>query len=187
MENHPQPEDHQWRVHEDHVAALYRLLGYTVEHNVSAGGQQVDLICEKWIEGLGITRLYIDCKHTRHNINSSVSKDDVASFIYAFRANAEPQSWTGGVMVSNRPFSQYAKALAKGHANLHLKTIEELHEEILHIRAYLHECVRRYDSDGRFTDYIPPYASVSDMPSPSESPGRTTAKVRVSLSVATLV
>ena len=110
MENHPQPEDHQWRVHEDHVAALYRLLGYTVEHNVSAGGQQVDLICEKWIEGLGITRLYIDCKHTRHNINSSVSKDDVASFIYAFRANAEPQSWTGGVMVSNRPFSQYERA-----------------------------------------------------------------------------
>jgi hypothetical protein len=75
-------ETPDWQSHEDHVAALYRLLGYAVRSNVNTDGQQVDLVCERWIEGIGRTTLYVDCKHTRLKINTSVSKDDVDQFIY---------------------------------------------------------------------------------------------------------
>src|SRR4051812_4543621 len=99
-----------WLQHEDHVATLYRLLGYSVEKNINVAGHQADLICEKWIEGIGKTVLYVDCKHTSLTINTSVSKDDVDQFIYTFRSRAEKNGWTAGVVLSNRQFSQYAKA-----------------------------------------------------------------------------
>jgi hypothetical protein len=151
-----------WQRHEDHVAALYRALGFEVTPNVSVDGQQVDLLCEKFIAGIGRAILYVDCKHTHLTENKSISKDDVDQFIYTFRSRNEKNLWTNGVMVSNRPFTQQAKAAARPHPLISLKTIDELHEEILHIRPYLHEAVRRYKETAQFSDFIPPYGSSHD-------------------------
>ena len=151
-----------WQKHEDYVAALYKRLGYSVKQNINVDGQQVDLLCENWLSGIGPTRLYIDCKYTALIENKSVSKDDVDQFIYSFKSRAERNGWTAGVMVSNRPFSQYAKAAAEGHPNIHLKTIDELHEEVLRIRAYLYSCIQRYEEENKFFDFIPPYGSAID-------------------------
>ena len=69
-------------------------------------------------------------------------------------------------MLSNRPFSQFAKAAGPRNTRglSHLKTISELHEEILHIRSYLHESLRRYEDAKRFDDYIPLRARSSSTP-----------------------
>lgn len=150
-------EQAPWEKHEDYVTALYRRLGYSVKQNINIDGQQVDLLCENWLSGIGLTRLYIDCKHTSLTENKSVSKDDVDQFIYSFKSRAENNGWTAGVMVSNRPFSQYAKAAAVNHPNIHLKTIDDLHEEVLRIRAYLYDSIQRYEEGNRFFDFIPPY------------------------------
>jgi hypothetical protein len=151
-----------WERHENHVAALYRSLGFDVTHNLNVEGQQVDLVCEKLVAGIGRTRLCIDCKHTRLDENRSVSKDDVDQFIFTFHNRAASSGWTAGVMISNRPFSQYAKAAAAKHQNIHLKTISELHEEILHVHPYLHSSVRRYEEMQRFHDFILPQGSKGD-------------------------
>lgn len=168
IQNKSQSHLPAWQIHENHIASLYRRLGFTVIQNINVDGQQVDLICEKWIPGIGHTRLCIDCKHTELEENRSVSKDDVDMFIFTFRNRADSNGWTAGVMVSNRPFTQYAKAAAAKHLNIHLKTIEELHEEILHIRSYLYESVRRYEEVKRFSDYIAPYATISSTVGPHE-------------------
>src|SRR5258708_29192314 len=149
-----------WKSHENHVAALYRQLGYTVTPDIQVDGQQVDLVCEKWIPGAGRSCLFVDCKHTTRKENTSVSKDDVDRFLYSFRSRALPNGWTAAVMVSNRSFTQFARAAAQKHPDIHLKTIEELHEDILQIRPYLHNAVRRYEQDSRFFDFIPPYGSL---------------------------
>jgi hypothetical protein len=156
-----------WQSHEDHVAVLYRLLGYNVQPNINKDGQQVDLICEKWIEGIGRTVLCVDCKYTVLDVNRSVSKDDIDQFIYSFKSRADANGWTAGVLVSNRSFTQFAHAAALRHPNIHLKTIADLHDEILRIRAYLHESIRRYDAIHRFYDYIPHYGSLSESPHPT--------------------
>jgi hypothetical protein len=165
------PKTPNWQRHEDHVAALYRRLGFTVTQNVNIDGQQVDMICEKWIAGLGFTRLCVECKYTTLDENTSVSKDDVNHFVFNFRSGAEANGWTAGVIVSNRAFSQYARAAAVRHANIHLKTLDELQQEILHIRSYLHESIRRYEESNRFFDFIPPYGSPSDTTQTSGDPG----------------
>jgi hypothetical protein len=160
MQSEPPP----WRGHEDHVGSLYRLLGFTVIPNINIEGKQTDLLCEKWIAGVGRTRLYIDCKYTRLKENKSVSKDDVENFIYTVNNRLQSAGLTAGVMVSNRPFSQYARSAAAGHPNVHLKTIDELHEEVLQIHAYLHDSIQRYEQARRFFDFVPPYGSESDTP-----------------------
>src|SRR5207247_2393115 len=93
---------------------------------------------------------------------NSVSKDDVNVFIATFRARAQSNGWTAGIMLSNRPFSQYARAAAASHHDIHLKTVEELHEEILQIPSYLHTHIYRYEQSGLFTDYIPLAALLED-------------------------
>jgi hypothetical protein len=159
-----------WQHHEDHVAAIYRQLGFDVSQNVNVDGQQVDLVCEKLVVGIGRTRLCIDCKHTRLEENRSVTKDDVDQFIFTFRNRADSNGWTAGIMVSNRPFSQYAKGAAARHQNVHLKTIAELHEEVLHIRSYLHDSVRRYEETNHFLDFITPYGTQSSTATPGIGP-----------------
>jgi hypothetical protein len=101
-----------WLQHELDVAAIYRLLGYEVTHNVDVDGWQIDLLCEGWQPGAKQTILVVDCKQTDDAVNKSVSKDDVVLFIANFRAHKEKNGWTAGVLVSNQPFTQKAKAAA---------------------------------------------------------------------------
>lgn len=148
-------EPFPWEDHEDHVAALYRLLGYTVTQNLNVDGQQTDLICEKWIAGSGKTVLYVDCKYTQSRVLSSVSNDDVDRFITTFHSRKIHNGWTAGILVSNRPFSQSARAAAAPHSDIVLKTISDLHEDVFQARAYLHTAVHRYETEATFADYIP--------------------------------
>ena len=153
-----------WQEHEYRVRELYQMLGYAVVHNINASGQQVNLICEKWIPGIGLTRLYVDCKHTSNSGTASVSKDDVSEFVYNFTTRSRAALRTAGVLVSNKPFSQYAKTAATIHPNIHLKTIDELQEDALKLRSYLYERVSQYESDAHFNDFIPLQATSTDTP-----------------------
>src|ERR1039457_5325555 len=136
-----------WEIHENHVASLYQMLGYTVQTNVQVSGKQVDLICEKWIPGAGKTLLYIDAKHTMKGNQASVSVQDVEQFISSFESHRAKEGWTGGVLVSNKPFTQFAKALALTHGGVYLKTIEDLYEDALAIRPYLQHAVDAYSRE----------------------------------------
>src|SRR5947208_2667655 len=87
-------EAQPWQLHEDHVASLYRMLGYTTTPNINVNGQQADLLCKKWISGIGQTTLYVDCKHTQSSTAAGVSKDDVDQFIASFQSRSIHNRWT---------------------------------------------------------------------------------------------
>ena len=159
-----------WLQHELDVAEIYQLLGYQVTHNVDVDGWQIDLLCEGWQPGAKHITLVVDCKHTENDINRSVSKDDVVLFMANFHAHKEQNGWTIGVIVSNQPFTQKAKAAALKHHDIVLKTIQEVYEDVFHIRAYLHNAVREYERTNIFSDYVPLFGrtaeeEVSNIPS----------------------
>lgn len=154
-----------WKAHEHEVAIVYRALGFKVTHDISVAGQQADLLCEKAIPGAGEAVLYIDCKHTRGDKTSSISKNDVVLFAAQFGAVKKGFSrFTKGVLVSNRPFTQYAKAAAKANPEIVLKTVGELYEDLLQIEPYLEGSLRDADIGD---DYI----QMSGRSYPSESDG----------------
>ena len=109
-----------WAQHEDYVASLYRALGYTVTQDTSREGQQVDIVAEIPTRGGGVTRLYIDAKYTASG-RSYVGKDDIDRFANSYHARRDNQGWTEAVLVSNRRFTQQAKAAAEAHHGLTLK------------------------------------------------------------------
>lgn len=144
-----------WKAHENQVAALYELLGYRVTTNINVDGQQSDLLCTKWVSGAGETVLYVDAKYTALRPRSYVSKDMVDQFVASFRSRKDVQGWTAGIMLSNRPFTQYAKAAAAPHHDIFLKTLQELYDDIFLLRPYLHTTIRGYEEGQTFTDFIP--------------------------------
>src|SRR4029079_9632614 len=91
-----------WKIHEDHVGTIYKLLGYKVTYNINVDGQQADLICEKVISGAGPVVLYVDCKYTEDEDHNSISKDEVNQFIANFHSLKSKNGWTAGIMVSNK-------------------------------------------------------------------------------------
>jgi hypothetical protein len=151
----------EWKEHEDHVASIYRALGYNVVSDINIDGKQTDLICEKHIRGVDKTVLYIDCKHTYKN-QSSISNADVEAFIASFRARKDTHGWTYGVLVSNKPFSQFAKATAKPHKDIVLKTISDLEDDLLNVRHYLYTMIRYITEEAQISNYIPIQATPID-------------------------
>lgn len=144
-----------WKKHEDHVAALYRLLGYRVITDINVNGQQSDLLCTKWIPGAGDAVLYVDAKYTKVAGKSYVSKDIVDQFAATFHARKVAQGWTAGVLLSNRPFSQYAKAAAAPHRDIFLKTLQELYDDLFCLRPYLHSVIHAHEKARTFFDFVP--------------------------------
>jgi NACHT domain/Restriction endonuclease len=135
-----------WKAHEHEVAIVYRALGFKVTHDINLAGQQADLVCERAIPGAGEAVLYVDCKHTRDGRKSSITKDDVVLFAAQFGAVKRGFSrFTKGVLVSNRPFTQFAKAAANANPEIVLKTISELYEDLFQIEPYLERSLRDAD------------------------------------------
>jgi hypothetical protein len=143
-----------WEEHEDHIADLYRLLGYEVQQNISVAGQQTDLICRKHIPGAGDTVLYVDAKHTTRGNRSHISNQDVDDFASTFHARKDTMKWTVGILVANKPFSAQAQAAAAIHYDIVLKTLEDLYEDVLALRPYLRHHIHQYEESAVFSDYI---------------------------------
>lgn len=146
-----------WKIHENHVVTIYKLLGYKVTYNINVDGQQTDLICEKVISGAGPVVLYVDCKYTEDEDHNSVSKHEVNQFIANFHSLKIKNGWTAGIMVSNKEFTQFAQAAATAHSDIFLKTVDDLYSDLFQIHSYLHSCISTYEADGFLDDYIPLY------------------------------
>lgn len=145
----------QWQVFEDEVASFYRLLGFDVARGVIVPGQQIDLVCEQQVPGIGLARVCVECKYISPQRAASVSNQEVHDFISMFRSKRDAEGWTAGVIVSNAPFSDSAKTAAASSPDIHAKTIDDLYEELLRLRRYLHKKVRSIESGGDIADYIP--------------------------------
>ena len=63
---------------ENYISLLYTSLGFNVKTNICIAGQQIDILAEKLIRGIGLTRIVIECKYRTKGI---VSNQDVFDFI----------------------------------------------------------------------------------------------------------
>jgi hypothetical protein len=147
----------QWQLFEDEVAGLYRMLGFKVTKGVVIPGQQIDLVCEQWIPGIGPTRLCVECKYVSPSRprQASISNQLVHDFIAMFKSKRESQRWSAGVIVSNATFTEPAKAAANDCPDVYVKVLDDLYEELLKVRAYLHKMVHTIETTGDISDYIP--------------------------------
>lgn len=137
---------------ENYVATLYESLGYLVTRNYPIGGQQVDLVAEVSMPGVGITRLLIECKHREQ---ARISNQVVHEFIAMFTSMRHQEGFSGGVLVTNTDFSTEARRAVKDIASVYLVTQADLEEQLFNLRFPFQEFVQTYESASIFRSYVP--------------------------------
>lgn len=138
---------------ESYVARLYEALGFRVDTNVSVAGQQVDILAETFIPGVGTARLLIECKWRD---KKSITNQEVFEFLAMLKALRPKSQITRGVMVTNSGFSQDAMRVGlDNRENLELLTIIDLENQMFDLRRTLQTYVDTYESSQIFTSYVP--------------------------------
>ena len=140
-----------WRDFENSVSALYELLGFDVEQDVDLSGQQVDIIAEKVVSGMGATRTIVECKF---HLSGNVSNQDVQDFAATFISLAPTNQLTYGALVTNTGFTKQAKSTAASIPNLSLLTVADLEEQVFSIAPLLRDWVADYESQKIFNSYV---------------------------------
>src|SRR3954447_24045136 len=104
------------------VADLYRSLGYRVEANVVLGGQQVDVLAQKDVEGAPLIKLGVECK----DLSRPAGNQMVQDFVSSTMALRDKRAVTAGTMVSKSGFTPQAKEVARGNEYVTLLSWQEL-------------------------------------------------------------
>ncbi|WP_457660024.1 restriction endonuclease [Sinorhizobium medicae] len=137
---------------EAYVASLYSILGYTVKTNVPLGGQQIDVLVERHLEGIGVTRIIVECKY---KASGSVSNQDVYDTISAFEALMKAQGISLCVMVTNTKFSQQAQNAADNNKLFKLVQLAELEDDLVNVADSLLALKKGYESEQIFHEFLP--------------------------------
>ena len=124
-----------WGEFETYVQGLYTAFGYSVSRNVAIGGNQVDLLCEKYIDGFNRIRIAVECK--LHINKRSVGIDDVNKFLTLVRNLIAAGELSGAAMITNTAFSKKFKLAATMHPLIALKTVSELNPTFLIFLTYM--------------------------------------------------
>lgn len=141
-----------WQDFEGYVASLYRALGYRVSQNEQFAGQQIDIIAERSVPGIGLVKTLVECKHRSA---SRVSNQNVYDFIAMFNALRQSEGFSNGVVVTSVGFSKEARAAARNAPSVHLVTVEELEKQLFSLEDAFHSAITIYESTSIFKTYIP--------------------------------
>lgn len=133
------------------VAELYRILGYKVTVDVLIAGQQVDVLAEKSIPGLGLTRVAIECKYLA---TGKVGNSQVYDFGSFFKSTRSSGNIHRAVLVTNGGFTRQAKEAAKAIENLQLLSFSDLSEEIFSAVDGLEDFSSKYRDEGIYQSFI---------------------------------
>ncbi len=121
----------KWSQFENYVASLYASLDYAVTRDLVIGGQQIDVLIEKHMQGIGSIKSMVECKFRS---SKSVSNQEVFDTISAFQVLRHDQQIDRCIIISNRPFSHQSQQAAERDHRVHLLTIEQLEDSLF--RAY---------------------------------------------------
>ena len=147
----PPTKSPAWRKFEAYAASLYSSLDYRVQRDVLLGGQQVDLVIEKHLQGIGTTRAVVECKFRSRG---SVSNQEIQNTIASFLSMSQREHVDHCIIVSNRAFSSKSQLCAKDHHNVHLLTIEQLEDSLFDLREVFTNYIASYEGRAIFRDYI---------------------------------
>jgi hypothetical protein len=136
---------------EDEVAQIYRSLGYRVDQNLRLGGKQIDILVSKDQVGVPPTRLLVECKNWA---DRSVSNEDLYKFWATLKFLIDEGHVGGGVIVCARGYSENAKGVLQGKANVALLTVEDLRRSLLDLADAQEVAIQRYESSEVFAHYL---------------------------------
>ncbi len=128
------------RTFEEEVAALFKLMGYSVQINSIVNAGQIDIRAEIKL-GMVTQKVIIECK----NYNSSVGIEDVEKFCSRILLARQKADTDFGILVSNSDFTAQAKSCAIGYNFLQLKTYRQLLSQLVDFESYLKNFVYDYE------------------------------------------
>lgn len=138
---------------ESYVARLYESLGFKIDTNVNLGGQQIDVLAETHIPGIGRAQLIVECKWRE---GRSISNQEVFDFLNIIKSLQPKYNITRGVLVSNSGFSQDAMRIGLDNTEaIELLTITDLENQLFDLRRTFTAFVQDYESRHIFTSYVP--------------------------------
>jgi hypothetical protein len=132
------------------VADIYRSLGCKVEANIRLDGQEIDLLVNRYIEGMGPVSLLVECKDWARPIGNQVVQNIIAT-VNTLRAKGRVQF---GVVVSKNGFTPDAKAAADGIPYVSLLTLDDLEKEIFDTTIGPRQLIRVYQAQEIFDRYV---------------------------------
>jgi len=149
-----------WRDFEASVESLYKCLGFSTQRDVEISGRQVDIFVEKVIQGVGWTKLAVECKHTSGT--DSISREEVTEFLHFAETARQQGKITQGVMVSNTHYTRFAKQTVEGSTAVNLMSLRQLEDQLFDLRDAYQGFVFEYEARRIFSSYIKPSGTVCD-------------------------
>jgi len=134
---------------EESVLKVLRLLGYTVQRNVTVAGCQIDILAE-YRTGVIRLRLIVECKD--YGEGRTVGVEDVKNFsgvLHPVRGKAVDK----GLLVARGGFTRAAKELAES-AGILLVEFAELANQLLDFDAYIERVIKEFDDSPVARYYI---------------------------------
>ncbi len=138
------------RKFEDEVAALYRLMGYTVQQNIEICQKKVDILALIQVPGTQLKhRVIIECKG--ENINAAQNQR-VMQFKGLLDLARQVGLADSAEIITRRPWSDQAKGFASS-AGIGLYTFKEKLSNLIDFSAYIERVI--YDFE-HFEEYVTP-------------------------------
>lgn len=134
---------------EESVLKILRLLGYTVQRNVTVAGCQIDIFAE-YRTGAIRLRLMVECKD--YGEGQTVGIDEVKEFsgvLYPTRGKAVDK----GLLIARSGFTRPAKDLAES-AGIDLIQFSDLANQLLDFDGYIDRVIREFDNSPVAKYYI---------------------------------
>ncbi len=126
---------------EEEVAALFKLMGYSIESNTLINAGQIDIRVEIKL-GLVTQKGIIECKNYA---GTNVGIEDVEKFCNRISLARQKGQTDFGMLISNTDFSPQAKLCATGYGFVQLKTYRQLLSQLIDFEAYLKNFVYDFE------------------------------------------
>jgi hypothetical protein len=150
-----------WQEFEKYVLSIYSAFGYSVVRNVSLRGSQIDLICERHLDGFQRTKIIVECK--LHKNGRSVGVADVSKLVHVTGKLVAQGLISGAALITNTEFSQDATAAVGDNTFVALKTVAELESELFDFSHLYNTAVFDYQHEEIFSTYITQSAEIRDL------------------------
>lgn len=140
-----------------YCASIYESLGYKTTVNINIGPQQIDILAERHVSGIGLIKIIVECKYLA---SGNVSNQEVIDFISLLNAIRDTHGISKGVLVTNRGFTEKAVNAAAGSVNVELINSESLENHLFDLNVVLHNYVEDYKIREIFSSYVPLSAKI---------------------------
>ena len=138
---------------EKYVASLYSVLGFEVTTDIVVDGQQIDLLCEKYFQGIGRLAFAIECKFRSEN---KIGNQIVQEFFQSYGEITRSGKAQRAILVSNQHATAPAKQVFSSNPMMDFVHIANLEAQVIDPNKTLLQVCDEYEASPLSTLYVPP-------------------------------